>query len=106
MLSKFRISEDKTIDKTWNAISDTPGIYIVEWAEHFFILTVEENACYIFDTLGQRLDEDCRKAYLLKFDDATRVWEKPKGKKMADVQYTLLRNGRECCKDYLATFLT
>lgn len=45
-----------------------PAVYIVSWNDHFFILKVEKEVCYIIDTLGERLYEGCNQAYILCFD--------------------------------------
>eukprot|EP00250_Pteridium_aquilinum_P019957 c24642_g1_i3 orf=112-2346(-) len=48
-----------------------PAVYIVSWNDHFFILKVEGEVCYIIDTLGERLHEGGNQAYILRFDKDT-----------------------------------
>ncbi|MCO5592407.1 hypothetical protein L7F22_046410 [Adiantum nelumboides] len=50
-----------------------PAIYVVSWNDHFFILKVEDKVCYIIDTLGERLLEGGNQAYILRFDQETRL---------------------------------
>ncbi|CAI9096647.1 OLC1v1032840C1 [Oldenlandia corymbosa var. corymbosa] len=76
-----------------------PGIYIVSWNDHFFVLKVESNAYYIIDTLGERLFEGCNQAYILKFDDSSSVY----GTK--DDQMEMICSGKECCKEFINRFL-
>lgn len=69
-----------SFDNIWDEISRAeqeclskaePRVYILSWNDHFFILKVEADAYYIIDTLGERLYEGCKQAYILKFDDST-----------------------------------
>lgn len=54
-------------------VEEHPAIYVVSWNDHFFILKVEEEVCYIIDTLGERLLEGGNQAYILRFDQGTRL---------------------------------
>ncbi|KAJ0031773.1 hypothetical protein Pint_12397 [Pistacia integerrima] len=61
-----------SFDEIWDEINENaedyqPGIYIVSWNDHFFVLKVETDAYYIIDSLGERLFEGCNQAYILKF---------------------------------------
>ncbi|GAB2277742.1 hypothetical protein Dimus_012445 [Dionaea muscipula] len=50
-----------------------PLLYIVSWNDHFFVLKVDSDAFYIIDTLGERLFEGCKQAYVLKFDKESMI---------------------------------
>ena len=73
-----------SFDEIWNEINNhsrdcqqpAAGVYIVSWNDHFFVLKVEANACYIIDSLGERLFEGCNQAYILKFDDSSMMYGK------------------------------
>lgn len=78
-----------TFEDSWEAIweevnrvnldtSFEPAVYIVSWNDHFFVLKVEREACYIIDTLGERLYEGCNQAYILCFDKETSLCHVPK----------------------------
>lgn len=109
-----------------------PQLYIVSWNDHFFILKVEPEAYYIIDTLGERLFEGCNQAYILKFDKTTIInklpiasqssGEKPTGdtqtaatavetevkntsEESSDVNEEVVCQGKECCKEYIKSFL-
>ncbi|RDX76863.1 hypothetical protein CR513_43101, partial [Mucuna pruriens] len=73
-----------SFDSIWDEIScarqecpsnGEPHIYIVSWNDHFFILKVESECYYIIDTLGERLYEGCKQAYILKFDSSTLIYK-------------------------------
>ncbi|KAL4311449.1 hypothetical protein GQ457_01G014670 [Hibiscus cannabinus] len=73
-----------SFDNIWDEInragcpnSAEPQVYIVSWNDHFFILKFEPEACYIIDTLGERLYEGCNQAYILKFDRDTVIHKLP-----------------------------
>ncbi|KAK8488474.1 hypothetical protein V6N11_059450 [Hibiscus sabdariffa] len=73
-----------SFDNIWDEInragcpnSAEPQVYIVSWNDHFFILKLEPEACYIIDTLGERLYEGCNQAYILKFDRDTVIHKLP-----------------------------
>ena len=46
--------------------------YAVSWNDHFFLLHFRreagETVAYVMDSLGERLCEGCRRAYVLRFD--------------------------------------
>jgi hypothetical protein len=50
----------------------TPSTYAVSWNDHFFTLHFRREAgatvAYVMDSLGERLCEGCRRAYVLRFD--------------------------------------
>ncbi|XP_034916958.1 uncharacterized protein [Populus alba] len=82
-----------SFDNIWDEISHTglecpsagePQVYIVSWNDHFFILKVEPEACYIIDTLGERLYEGCNQAYILKFDSNTIIHKLPNAAESSD----------------------
>uniref|UniRef100_A0A6M2EWY5 C2 NT-type domain-containing protein n=1 Tax=Populus davidiana TaxID=266767 RepID=A0A6M2EWY5_9ROSI len=82
-----------SFDNIWDEISHTglecpsdgePQVYIVSWNDHFFILKVEPEACYIIDTLGERLYEGCNQAYILKFDSNTIIHKLPTAVESSD----------------------
>ncbi|KAI5057719.1 hypothetical protein GOP47_0027734 [Adiantum capillus-veneris] len=50
-----------------------PAVYIVSWNDHFFLLKVDKEAYYIIDTLGERLFEGCKQAYMICFDKETKL---------------------------------
>jgi hypothetical protein len=69
-----------TFDGIWEEIirassngSFQSAVYVVSWNDHFFILKVEQDVCYIIDTLGERLFEGCKQAYILRFDKDTTI---------------------------------
>ncbi|MCO5596015.1 hypothetical protein L7F22_050069 [Adiantum nelumboides] len=55
-----------------------PAVYIVSWNDHFFLLKVDKEAYYIIDTLGERLFEGCKQAYMICFDEETILTHQPK----------------------------
>lgn len=61
-----------------------PAVYIVSWNDHFFLLKVDREAYYIIDTLGERLYEGCKQAYILCFDKETCLSHELKSDKMVD----------------------
>lgn len=75
-----------SFDEIWDEISRKASeistsrnslVYIVSWNDHFFILKVEQDAYYIIDTLGERLYEGCNQAYILKFNQNTKIKQLP-----------------------------
>ncbi|CAL9204794.1 unnamed protein product [Musa hybrid cultivar] len=126
-----------SFDSIWDEISRIgldcpsdgrcPQLYIVSWNDHFFVLMVEHHACYIIDTLGERLYEGCQQAYILKFDDSTAIHKVSSGSKNVDSEATAAGNGvagsldlekgnvvvegdlvcrgKEACKEYIKSFL-
>lgn len=90
-----------SFDNIWDEISrGPPQIYIVSWNDHFFVLKVEGNAYYIVDTLGERLFEGCDQAYILKFDESTSIQ-----KIEQEGEESRVWKGKECCKEYIKSFL-
>lgn len=63
------LDDAMSFDSIWQEVSNSgPGVYIISWNDHFFVLVVEDSRCYIVDTLGERLYEGCKQAYILRFD--------------------------------------
>lgn len=100
-----------SFDTMWDEISkisqtsqtdSNPLVYIVSWNDHFFILKVEKDAYFIIDTLGERLYEGCNQAYVLKFDQETRIQQKSNGK--VDENFVVSK-GKESCREYIKSFL-
>ena len=52
--------------------ASAPSTYAVSWNDHFFLLHFRreagETVAYVMDSLGERLCEGCRRAYVLRFD--------------------------------------
>ncbi|XP_020230308.1 uncharacterized protein LOC109811085 [Cajanus cajan] len=107
---KFQCLEGAmSFDDIWDEITrddvvdHEPRVYIVSWNDHFFVLKVEVDACYIIDTLGERIFEGCQKAFIMKFDDSSLMHEKGGSSKEESVE--IVCNGRECCKEFIKRFL-
>jgi hypothetical protein len=67
--SCYFLQDTMSFDSIWEEVEQAgPAIYIVSWNDHFFVLKVEDEGCYIIDTLGERLCEGGRQAYILQFD--------------------------------------
>ncbi|GAB2218917.1 hypothetical protein Droror1_Dr00002150 [Drosera rotundifolia] len=75
-----------SFDGIWEAICQTasdcpdggdPLVFIVSWNDHFFVLMFDSEAIYIIDTLGERLFEGCKQAYVLKFDKDSVITRTP-----------------------------
>jgi len=45
------------------------------------LVKIEKEAYYIIDTLGERLFEGCKQAYILKFDKDTEMYHLPQREK-------------------------
>ncbi|KAB2072696.1 hypothetical protein ES319_A07G033200v1 [Gossypium barbadense] len=96
-----------SFDEIWNEIKSCetnncqPRVYIISWNDHFFVLKVESKAYYIIDTLGERLFEGCKQAYMLKFDDSSLMY----GKKKKKDDEMVICSGKECCREYIKRFL-
>ncbi|MBA0789910.1 hypothetical protein Gohar_014590 [Gossypium harknessii] len=96
-----------SFDEIWNEIKSSetnncqPRVYIISWNDHFFVLKVESKAYYIIDTLGERLFEGCKQAYMLKFDDSSLMY----GKKKKKDDEMAICSGKECCREYIKRFL-
>ncbi|KAL2318076.1 hypothetical protein Fmac_031952 [Flemingia macrophylla] len=86
-----------------NEVDHEPRVYIVSWNDHFFVLKVEAETCYVIDTLGERLFEGCQRAFMMKFDDTSLMHAKGgSNKKKRD---EIVFNGKECCKEFIKRFL-
>jgi len=49
----------------WENISTRDStIYIISWDQYFFILKDESEAYYIIDTIGSRLEEENKQAFI------------------------------------------
>ncbi|XP_049349280.1 uncharacterized protein LOC125813849 [Solanum verrucosum] len=105
-----------SFDQIWDKISSVtdgiefePRVYIISWNDHFFVLKVEENAYYIIDTLGERLYEGCSKAYILRFDDNTMIYENVAEEKSqkndTKDKEEMICKGKECCREFIKRFL-
>ncbi|MCE3050709.1 hypothetical protein HAX54_047926 [Datura stramonium] len=86
---KDAMSFDNIWDEISRSVQDSPShgecfVYIVSWNDHFFILKVERDACYIIDTLGERLYEGCKQAFILKFDRDTTILQLPSTSQRSD----------------------
>lgn len=97
-----------SFDAIWNAITKdnaegTPKVYIVSWNDHFFLLVLESEACFIVDTLGERLFEGCRKAYVLKFDESAEMRKVPVSEE-DEVSDEVIWNGKDCCREFIKRF--
>lgn len=95
----------------WNEINgqnedQEPRVYIVSWNDHFFVLKVEAQACYIIDSLGKRLFEGCNQAYILKFDGSAVMYGKAKKDgAINNEKGEIICRGKECCKEFIKRFL-
>ncbi|KAK4729876.1 hypothetical protein R3W88_022864 [Solanum pinnatisectum] len=106
-----------SFDQIWDKISSVtdgiefePKVYIISWNDHFFVLKVEENAYYIIDTLGERLYEGCSKAYILRFDDNSMIYENIVAEEKSQKNDTkdkeeMICMGKECCREFIKRFL-
>ncbi|XP_077220559.1 uncharacterized protein LOC143854455 [Tasmannia lanceolata] len=125
------MSFDQIWDEIMNNVGDVePRVYIVSWNDHFFLLKTDADACYIIDTLGERLFEGCNQAYILKFDNEARMYnslEKETDGQSEDLTKEkvgkgvgmviggedkgdkgngeLICSGRECCREFIKRFL-
>ncbi|CAA0822761.1 Unknown protein [Striga hermonthica] len=92
-----------SFDDIWNEITTNiddnaePGVYIVSWNDHFFVLKVDSDAYYVIDTLGERLFEGCDRAYVLRFDKSAVMTEIKEEK--------IICSGKECCREFIKRFL-
>ncbi|KAH9552009.1 hypothetical protein CY35_09G042600 [Sphagnum magellanicum] len=72
------LQDAMSFDSIWEEVERAgPAIYIVSWNDHFFVLKVEDEGCYIIDTLGERLSEGGSQAYILRFDAETSLHRSP-----------------------------
>ncbi|KAK9141725.1 hypothetical protein Syun_011125 [Stephania yunnanensis] len=94
-----------SFDEIWDEISrdveegGEPNVYIVSWNDHFFLLKMDCDACYVIDSLGERLFEGCGQAYVVKFSEKSRMYN------LVDKTEDLVCSGRECCREYFKRFL-
>ncbi|RWW39829.1 hypothetical protein BHE74_00054803 [Ensete ventricosum] len=97
-----------SFDDIWHEITSDLGgdskVYIVGWNDHFFMLKLEANAYYVMDTLGERLHEGCKKAYILRFDDSSEMCRWQENKAIEDSEELICR-GKECCREFINRFL-
>ncbi|KAJ4796836.1 EEIG1/EHBP1 protein amino-terminal domain protein [Rhynchospora pubera] len=108
--SFISLSGAKSFDEIWNEITTNVQegeayVYIVSWNDHFFVLKVECGACYIIDTLGERLFEGCKKAYMLKFDESSEMYKLPEKNGEGSKEEELIVRGKECCREFINRFL-
>lgn len=75
-------------------------VYIVSWNDHFFVVKADLDGYCVIDSLGERLFEGCKQAYILKFDDSSLMYEKKE-----DFSETVVCKGKECCREYIKRFL-
>lgn len=128
----FDIIWEKIVHHVSEQLTDAvdPLIYIISWNDHFFLLKVDHDACYIIDTLGERLYEGCNQAYVLKFDkdttiqrlprEAKPVNDKSKGSTLTEEktqensrnksssknsEEEIVCVGKDSCKEYIKSFL-
>ncbi|CAN4122026.1 unnamed protein product [Withania somnifera] len=105
-----------SFDQIWDKISSVtdgiefePRVYIISWNDHFFVLKVEANSYYIIDTLGERLFEGCSKAYILRFDDNSIIYDNVVGEKSqkndTKAKEEIICKGKECCREFIKRFL-
>lgn len=101
-------------DEIWEEISRKnnacqSSIYIVSWNDHFFILKVEADAYYIIDSLGERLFEGCKQAYILKFDNTSVMYRKEEEQTREETRsierQEVICRGKECCREFIQRFL-
>ena len=72
------LQDAMSFDSIWEEVERAgQAVYIVSWNDHFFVLKLEEDRCYIIDTLGERLQEGGEQAYILKFDPQTSLGPAP-----------------------------
>ncbi|KAK7351383.1 hypothetical protein VNO77_10793 [Canavalia gladiata] len=95
-----------SFDEIWEEIKSKvvdkePRIYIVSWNDHFFVLKVDAEAYYIIDSLGERLFEGCKQAFILKFDESSVVYRNGKSEEIGEI----ICRGKECCKEFIKRFL-
>ncbi|TKY74734.1 hypothetical protein E2542_SST03497 [Spatholobus suberectus] len=113
---KGAMSFDEIWDEIKSKVGDQePRIYIVSWNDHFFVLKVEADACYIIDSFGERLFEGCQRAFILKFDESSVMYGKTdkakevpsKGMSCAKSGESreIICSGKECCKEFIKRFL-
>ncbi|VVB08993.1 unnamed protein product [Arabis nemorensis] len=102
-----------SFDQIWDevekevAIGSNRGesrVYIVSWNDHFFVVKGDVNGYCVIDSLGERLFEGCKQAYILKFDDSSFMYEK-KEEEDEESSEMVVCKGKECCREYIKRFL-
>ncbi|EOA26849.1 hypothetical protein CARUB_v10022942mg [Capsella rubella] len=97
-----------SFDQIWDevekevALASSNGetrVYIVSWNDHFFVVKADLEGYCVIDSLGERLFEGCKQAYILKFDDSSLMYEKEESSEK------LVCEGRKCCREYIKRFL-
>lgn len=97
-----------SFDQIWDevekevALASSNGetrVYIVSWNDHFFVVKADLDGYCVIDSLGERLFEGCKQAYILKFDDSSLMYEKEESSEK------LVCEGKECCREYIKRFL-
>lgn len=79
-------------------------VYVVSWNDHFFVVKAGLDGYCVIDSLGERLFEGCKQAYILKFDDSSLMYEKEGGASSSEEE-KLVCKGKECCREYIKRFL-
>lgn len=101
------LAEAMSFEQIWNEVNAKTystyesRIYIVSWNDHFFVMKMEEDACYIIDSLGERLFEGCNQAYILKFDKSSLMFKNQEKGEPGE----LVCRGKECCREFFERFL-
>ncbi|CAH2060999.1 unnamed protein product [Thlaspi arvense] len=95
-----------SFDQIWDEVekevaiaSGESRVYIVSWNDHFFVVKADSDGFCVIDSLGERLLEGCKQAYILKFDDSSLMYEKEGSSEK------LVCKGKECCREYAKRFL-
>lgn len=97
-----------SFDQIWDevekevALASSNGetrVYIVSWNDHFFVVKADLDGYCVIDSLGERLFEGCKQAYILKFDDSSLMYEKEESSEK------LVCEGKKCCREYIKRFL-
>ncbi|KAL1224903.1 hypothetical protein V5N11_035211 [Cardamine amara subsp. amara] len=97
-----------SFDQIWDevekevALASSNGesrVYIVSWNDHFFVVKADLGGYCVIDSLGERLFEGCKQAYILKFDDSSLMYEKEESSEK------LVCEGKKCCREYIKRFL-
>lgn len=98
-----------SFDQIWDEVekevaiaSGESRVYIVSWNDHFFVVKADLDGFCVIDSLGERLFEGCKQAYILKFDDSSLMYEK-KGEEESSA--VVVCKGKECCREYIKRFL-
>ncbi|WOG82295.1 hypothetical protein DCAR_0101458 [Daucus carota subsp. sativus] len=112
-----------SFDEIWNEIGKTeeenqPRTYIVSWKDHFFVFKADNEAYYIIDTLGERLYEGCKQAFILKFDKSTLMLGRTGKENVHTEEITtctdnfdsndgdeVICKGKDCCREFIKIFL-